>query len=210
MVLDKWPEDAGTAALELRAGEAAAELKDYRTALAHYGNAARGGRDSVAAQAMWQRVAVTDAWYESTRGATAAGVTSLGRDSLAHAVVATAEELLKQYPEHPHAADLMRPQGDLEKAQGWFDPRGRIGRMATRAERRPRAPRRGAARGRRLPPARFGDAGAAYEVALTAARHAGGIRSHAAPSRRSRSATTATPKPLSPPTPRPTRGMRSC
>ena len=100
-VLTTWPDDPEKSALELQAGEAGMELGDYPVALKHYAAAAASGSDSVAAQAMWQRVAVTDAWYESTRRGTDKGRTGTGSDSLARAVLAASDQMIERFPDHP-------------------------------------------------------------------------------------------------------------
>jgi tetratricopeptide (TPR) repeat protein len=173
-VLSTWPDDRDAAVLELQAGEAAAQLGDYPEALRRYSAAARSDRDSLAARALWQRVAVTDAWYQASRATGAGGRAPLGRDSLGKAVISTADELLERFPDQPGAADLMWRQGNLSFAHGWYGRAARdLGRMAERYPNDPRAPRaaileadahfrRGA----------FETAGAAYERALEVARRA--------------------------------------
>jgi tetratricopeptide (TPR) repeat protein len=174
-VLAGWPDDADAPTLALRAGEAGAQLGEYPRALRHYEAAARSGEDSVAAQAMWQRVAVTDAWYESTRGGAGATREATGRDSLAHATLAAADHLLERFPDHPQGADLMWRQGNLAFAHGWLDVSARhFGRMATTHPKDRRAPRAAILRADAyFRMGRFDDAGGAYQDALAAARQAG-------------------------------------
>jgi tetratricopeptide (TPR) repeat protein len=114
-----WPDDPETPALARNAGEAAAALGDYPRALDHYKMAA-AGPDSVAAVARWQQVAVTDAWYESTRGAQQRDGRSLGTDSLARAVIQATDGLLAREPNHPRAADLLWREANLGDAHGWW------------------------------------------------------------------------------------------
>ncbi len=174
-VLMTWPKDPDAPTLALRAGEAGAQLGEYSRALGHYDAAARSGEDSVAAQAMWQRVAVTDAWYESTRGAAVQGRSATGQDTLARAILAAADLLIERFPDHAQSADLMWRQGNLSFAHGWLDVSAQhFGRLATHHPRDKRAPRAAILRADaifRL--GRFDAAGTAYEEALAAARQAG-------------------------------------
>jgi tetratricopeptide (TPR) repeat protein len=174
-VLTAWPDDADAGHLALRAGEAGAQLGEYPRALRHYDAAARSDQDSVAAQAMWQRVAVTDAWYESTRGPAGPGRAATGRDSLARAVLGAADRLIERFPDHPQGADLMWRQGNLAFAHGWLDSSARhFGRLATRHPGDQRAPRAAILRADALYRLqKFDAAGGAYEEALAIARQAG-------------------------------------
>ena len=176
-VLSAWPDDPEAGTLALRAGEVGTQLGEYDVALRHYRTAAMVGPDSVAAQALWQRVAVTDAWYRSTRAATPAGAArdSVGRDSLARAVLAAADELLERFPDHPQGADLMWREGNLAFAHGWLDRAAAdFGRLAERHPRDPRAPRAAILKADALfRDAKFEAAGGAYEQALAMARAAG-------------------------------------
>ena len=174
-VLKNWPDDPDAPALALKAGEAATQLGEYPTALEHYRRAAAGS-DSVAVQAMWQRVAVTDEWYESTRGQASPGKprAATGQDSLARAVLRTAAELRVRFPDHPHAADLLWREGNLAFAHGWLDESAaRFGELASGHPGDARAPRAAILRADALfRLARYEQAGPAYEQALTAARAA--------------------------------------
>jgi tetratricopeptide (TPR) repeat protein len=122
-LLERWPGDSAAAVYELYAGEASGELGDYRGSLEHYRRAAAAGRDSVAARASWQQVAITDRWYESTRPAAPAkgAIRGAGSDTLARAVIAAVEELLKREPRHPQAADLVWRENQLAMLHGWND-----------------------------------------------------------------------------------------
>ncbi len=117
----RFPDDPEAAPLELAASEASQQLGDWPGALAHASAAEAAGPDSVAAKARWQKVAITDAWYESTREGAARGRTGLGREALARDVIARADELLKHEPKHPRAADLRWRQGNLAYAHGWWE-----------------------------------------------------------------------------------------
>ncbi|MFI5370825.1 MAG: tol-pal system YbgF family protein, partial [Candidatus Eisenbacteria bacterium] len=65
-LLARWPDGPDNPSLELRAGEAALALGEYRDALAHDRAAAQSAApDSVIGRAMWQRLAALDAWYDA-------------------------------------------------------------------------------------------------------------------------------------------------
>jgi tetratricopeptide (TPR) repeat protein len=174
-VLKSWPDDPDAGALALRAGEAGTQLGEYERALGHYETAARSSQDSVAAQALWQRVAVTDAWYESTRGGPAAARTGTGSDSLARAVLTAADRLLERFPDHPQGADLLWREGNLAFAHGWLDVSSEhFGRLATSHPGDRRAPRAAILRADALfRLEKFDQSGTAYEAALLAARQSG-------------------------------------
>ena len=167
-LLSHWPDDAEAPSLELEAGEASALTGDPAAALAHYERAAAIGADSIATQALWQRVAVTDAWYQSTR----TGAPALGRDSLARAVLTEGDRLLARFPDHPRGADIVWRQGQLALAHGWNERAvDDLGRMVTRHPDDRRAPLAANQRGEALfRLGRFEEAGAAFEAALVSAR----------------------------------------
>jgi TolA-binding protein len=174
-LLEHWPKDAEAPTYQLHAGEACLELGDHAAALTHYEAAAATGADSIAMQAMLQRVAVTDAWYERTRAASARGAGATGSDSLARAMLARGDELLARYPRHPKAGDVMWRQGNLAFAHGWFDRAAAdFGRLTESAAGDPRVP---AAAGLRAEAFyRAGDfeaAGRAFEATLEAATRSG-------------------------------------
>lgn len=183
-ILSTWPADSGRATLELNAGEASAQLGEFPDALGHY-RAAETGRDSVASQALWQQVAVTDAWYEKTRPSTPPAAArrdsasrpavATGTDSLARAVITAADRLLQRFPDHPRGADLVWRQAQLEVAHGWNDSAAvTLGRLSRQFPDDARAPL--AARLRADAIYRTNDfeaAGAAYEEALVVAQRAG-------------------------------------
>jgi len=173
-ILANWPDDPDAPALQLNAGEASASVGDYPAALAHYAVAAKTGPDSTVAFAMWQRVAVTDTWYEATRQA-GTGPKRLGNDSLATAVMIAADQLLERYPQHPRSADLLWREGNLAFAHGWYERSAAdFDRLASRHRGDARTPVATMMRGDAfLHLNRFEDAGVAYEQALAAARTAG-------------------------------------
>lgn len=176
-VLTSWPRDDDAPALALRAGEAATQLGEHARALRHYETAAGSSQDSIATQGLWQRVAVTDAWYESTRGSGADGKgrAATGSDSLARAVLAEADRLRERFPNHPQSADLLWREGNLAFAHGWLDiSAGHFGTLAKAHPTDKRAPRAAILKADawfRL--GRFDVAGGAYEEALVTARAAG-------------------------------------
>ena len=175
-LLERWPDDSSSAVFELHAGEASAGLGEFAGALAHYRRAAARGRDSVLTRAAWQRVAVTDRWYESTRPASAPGKPrGPGSDSLARAVIAAADTLLAAEPRHAQGADLVWRQCQLAVAHGWTaDAQALLARFVRGYPADRRAPL--AANERAQVFLRAGDhaaAGTAFEEALEVARRAG-------------------------------------
>lgn len=175
-LLQRWPSDSAAATYALYAGEASAALGDYPRALAHVRDAADRGRDSTAARAAWQVVALTDRWYESTRPAAVKGQPQApGRDSLAKAVVNAADWLLEREPRHPQAADLVWREGQLALAHHWNEQALLdLARFAREYPGDPRAPRAMAQRAEVYFAQRdFGAAGDAFEEAIVVARRAG-------------------------------------
>jgi TolA-binding protein len=174
-LLTHWPDGPEAPTFHLAAGEASARLGDHAAALAHYDAAVGAGRDSVAEQALHQRVAVTDAWYQSTRAPARGTTVSLGRDSLARAVLVAGDRLLDRFPAHAAAADVRWRQGNLALAHGWLERAAQdFDRLATAHPDDPRTPLATSLRADAL--FRLGDfagAGAAFEVALATARRAG-------------------------------------
>jgi TolA-binding protein len=170
-VIATWPKDPQVATLEMVAGEASTHLGEYPLALDHYAAAAKTGTDSVASVALWQRVAVTDTWYESTRGP---GAGALGSDSLARAVMTAGDRMLDRFPEHAQGSNAVWREGHLAFAHSWFDTAAvEFGRMATRYPNDSRAPLAASLKADALFRLdRFADAGQAYEDALAAARRA--------------------------------------
>ncbi len=170
-VLATWPAEPNHRALMLQASESRAALGDVAGALAHVDSVA-DGRDTLAAAARLQRIAVLDAWYERTRAASAGPV---GSDSVARAVLAAGESLLDGFPADAHAADVRWRQGQISFAHGWFDRAAEaFGAFAGRHPGDPRAPRAATLRADafvRLE--RFDRAQEAYESAFALARSAG-------------------------------------
>src|SRR6185436_19110847 len=145
----------------------------YAGALRHYEMAARTGGDSLAADALWQRVAVTDAWYGTTRSGS--DRTAIGSDSLARAVRQAADDLLGRFPNHPQAAQLAWRRGQLAYAHGWYaDAAGDFQTMARKHPGDPRVPDAAVMRADALYRLEDYDAaGTAWEDALTFAKAAG-------------------------------------
>jgi TolA-binding protein len=174
-LLTQWPDGPEAPTFHLAAGEASARLGDHAGALAHYDAAAGAGRDTVAEQALHQRVAVTDAWYQSTRVPARGSAVALGTDSLARAVLVAGDRLLERFPAHAAAADVRWRQGNLALAHGWLDRAAKdFDSLATGHPDDPRTPLATSLRADAL--FRLGDfagAGAAFEVALATAQRAG-------------------------------------
>ncbi len=181
LLLETWPGDPDAPIVELRAGDASAHLGEHEAALAHFARAAETGKDSTAALALLESVAVTDAWYESTRNArasgsgTGAGARSLGSDSLARAVLRTGDRLLERFTEHSSSADVVWRQGNLAFAHGWNERAATdFERLATRHALDSRAPLAATLKADALfRLERYEAAGTAFEAALEAARRAG-------------------------------------
>lgn len=166
-----WPDAPSRRALQLQACESRAALGDVHAALAHADSVA-AGRDTLAAAAHLQRVAILDAWYERTRPATA-GAT--GSDSVATAVLAAGDALLGAFPAGPHAADVRWRQGQLAFAHGWLDRASdAFGTFADRHGADARAPRAATLRADAFVKLeRYDRAQDAYERAFALARRAG-------------------------------------
>ena len=169
-LLGRFPREADAAATELLLGEANFALGDHPAALRHYALAERAGSDSLALRAAWQRVAVNDAWYETTRSGD-----GHGRDTLATAVIEAADALLRRAPMHPRAADLRWRQSQLSIAHAWYEQANdELARMVKDHPADSRAPLAANQRGDALfQLGRYDDAGRAFEEAVVVAREAG-------------------------------------
>jgi TolA-binding protein len=170
-VLATWPADPMHRALHLQASEALAALGDVPGALAHADSVFQG-RDTLAAAAALQRVAILDAWYERTRPS-AKGAT--GSDSVAHAVLAAGDQMLDAFPADPNAAGVRWRQGQLAFAHGWFERAAEtFGAFTEKHPSDPRAPRAATLRADAWVRAeRFDRAREAYERAYALASRAG-------------------------------------
>lgn len=161
-LLRVWPHDSAASVLHLHLGEAEAKLGDPVAALSHYRSAEEDAPDSVQAQSRWQQVAVTDAWYERTRG-----TAMRGSDSLARAVREAAATMIAKHPAHAGVADLRWRRAQLAMAHGWHEDA--IGDLAELVQQHPgdrRAPDAGVQRAEALfALGRFDAAGAAFEEA---------------------------------------------
>jgi tetratricopeptide (TPR) repeat protein len=94
--LGLWPDDADSYRMHFFAGEAAARLDQHSLAADHFVSAAESDSAGLALDASWQRVAVTDAWYRSSRpeGADSAP----GDESLATRLLAAGDEFVARFP----------------------------------------------------------------------------------------------------------------
>jgi len=169
--LAAWPASESNRALHLQACESRSALGDVAGALAHADSAA-AGRDTLAAAASLQRVAILDAWYERTRPATAQAT---GSDSVARAVLAAGDALLQAFPADPNAASVRWRQGQLAFAHGWFDVAAEtFGAFAERYPTDKRAARAATLRADAFVRSeKLDQAQDAYERALAQARRAG-------------------------------------
>ncbi|MCC6653304.1 MAG: tetratricopeptide repeat protein, partial [Candidatus Eisenbacteria bacterium] len=165
-LLRQWPDDAGAAALRLDAGNASAQSGDAPAALRYFAHVAKHAPDTLAAAALAQAVATTDAWYERTRGARPAG-----SDSLALAVIESGDALRNRFPAHALAADVTWRQAQLAVAHHWDDRAARdLPAFASRWPADARAPLAALQHGEALfRLGRFEAAGAAFETARTVA-----------------------------------------
>ncbi len=178
ILLERWPHDSENEMLALAAGEAASALGKHAQSLQLYGIAAASKRDSVAQAALWQRVAVADEWYRGTATAAHAGSGTpavLGRDSLAHIVLGSVDELLARYPRHPRAPELVWRAGNLAFAHGEYERAAQdFERLAKHHGTDPHVPQAACLRADALYRLdRFADAAVAYEAAQIVAQRAG-------------------------------------
>jgi len=174
-LLAHWPEDPEIQALELNAGEASAQLGDFAGAMSHYDAAAKSGVDSLASQALLQRVAVTDRWYESSRRQPDGALAATGSDSLAKAVIEAGDTLLAHDHSDPHGADIVWRQSQLALAHGWHDLAAqKLDQMILSYPADPRTALAASQKGDALfHDGNFEAAGAAFESALEVAKRAG-------------------------------------
>ncbi|NNF07995.1 MAG: outer membrane protein assembly factor BamD [Candidatus Eisenbacteria bacterium] len=63
-MLQTWPTDKHAPRTSLYAGEAALNLKQFETAMKHYGTAAASDTASFAEEANWRQVTTADSWHE--------------------------------------------------------------------------------------------------------------------------------------------------
>ncbi|MCI0453038.1 MAG: outer membrane protein assembly factor BamD [Candidatus Latescibacteria bacterium] len=121
-------------------------------------------------EASWQRVAITDAWYQDAEPARA----KASGDSLAGQLVAACKEFTRRFPADARCADVVWRGGNVAYAHGWYPDAATafmlFGDRFPADARAPRAVRMaGDARYQR---GEYDQAGAAYEKALTLARSA--------------------------------------
>jgi TolA-binding protein len=176
--LHYWPDGEESARIHYVAGEAAFRLERYPAALSHFGAAARASADAdaatpaMAADAAWQQVAVTDAWYRSSQRA---GSDDRGADSLATRLLSTAGDFVGRHPQDKRSADVIWRVGNVAYSHGWYtEAAGSLAMLSERFPSDPRAVRAmrmsGDAHYRR---ADFQAAGAAYEKTVALAVAAG-------------------------------------
>ena len=168
--LTHWPKAPDADKIHFVAGEAAVRLKQYPRSLAHFAAAAKSDSAGLAVEASFQRVAVTDTWYQSVRPANA----KAGGDSLGAQLLAACKEFTRLYPNDPRGADVVWRGGNVAYAHGWYPDAATafmlFGERFPADKRAPRAVRMaGDARYQR---AEYDQAGAAYEKALALARTA--------------------------------------
>ncbi|MEZ5064474.1 MAG: outer membrane protein assembly factor BamD [bacterium] len=111
-----WPAHAATPTHHYYAGEAAAALHRYPTALDHFARAAASDTASFRTDAEWQGVAVRDAWYESTRPA---GESAVGADSLATPLLAAIDSFTSRWPQDERVGDLLWRKANVAWSHDW-------------------------------------------------------------------------------------------
>lgn len=174
-VLRVWPADREADRMHFFAGEAAANVDAFDAAITHYHAASSSDSLPLAKDAAWQETAITDTWYERTRVPSAAEGTTTGADSLAKAVIGRSLHYVARFPEDPRGADLLWRSGQLAFAHGWYADAAEQFQSLERAyPGDSRVPQALALCGDAFYElAWYDDAGAAYEVALPAAKRAG-------------------------------------
>ncbi len=105
-VLRIWPDDADAARLHLYAGDAAAHEDAFAAAVSHFGTAAESDSLSLAQDASWQRVSVTDRWYRATAES----------DSLASVLISSLGTHVDRFADDPRNADLRWRRATLAMA----------------------------------------------------------------------------------------------
>ncbi len=113
--LNAWPKADDAPRMHFFAGEAAGQLNDYPVALDHFQTAARNDTGSVAIEASWQAIAVTDEWYRKI-----ASVGTTGSDSLANLIIVSGEDFVTRHPHDKRAADIVWRQGNVAYAHQWY------------------------------------------------------------------------------------------
>jgi TolA-binding protein len=169
-LLERHPDDPEAGRFHLYSGEAAAHLGRHDEALAHYTIVADGSGPE-ARDAEWQRVAILDKWYESTRTASPSGP---GDSVRAQALLAAEDRFRERHADDPRGADLLWRAGNVALAHAWYDRAASdFGTLAAGYPEDPRAIRAATLRGDMLLKAeRWEPAGLAYEDALLRARQA--------------------------------------
>ncbi len=121
--LQHWPDHEQAFAMHLQAGEAAHRLDRHAVALAHFEVAASGQHaaadtNAIAAEAAWQVVAVSDAWYRETRSGKTA---TTGPDSLARRLLTAIDWYQDRNPDADQMPTLMWRKGQVAYAHGWYE-----------------------------------------------------------------------------------------
>ncbi len=171
--LAHWPHASDATRIHFFAGETASHLNEYAHSIDHYRVAAKSDSIPLAAEATWQCVAVTDAWYRSSRPAGAAASAN-GADSLATRLLNAGRDFVTRFPDDPRCADIIWRAGNVAYAHGRYADAAMI--LPLLSDRYPDDKRAitavrmtGDARYRR---GEYEPAGAAYEKALALARTA--------------------------------------
>jgi TolA-binding protein len=167
-ILERWPLGRPAERFRMRAGEAAAQVREHDRALRHFAAAARSDSLELAVDAAWRRVSVRDAWYDSA-GSTPAG------DSLAANLLREIDDFAARHPGDPRRSELSWRAGNVAFSRGDYrraaDDFDRLLALPVDRERRARAAALRADALYRIDA--FGEAGDAYALARLAARTAG-------------------------------------
>jgi tetratricopeptide (TPR) repeat protein len=112
-----WPNADDAPRIHFLAGETANRLGSYSSAFAHFTMAAKSDSTTLATDAAWQVVSVSDSWYRSSRPTG----TDNGTDSLAVVLLNAGSQFVEHFPRDNRCADIIWRQGNVAYAHGWFD-----------------------------------------------------------------------------------------
>lgn len=135
-LLERWDGDRDAPRWHFLAAEARAHEAAYGAARAHFRAAAESDTAHFALQAAWQEAAITDAWYEATRGGR-----EHGDDARADDLLQSIARFRQRAPDDPRSVDLLWRAGQVAWAHADSDAAlASFQEMASRHESDPRAP----------------------------------------------------------------------
>lgn len=139
-VLAGWPEHGGAPSHHYYAGEAAAALEEYESALRHFATAAESDTASFRTDAAFQGIAVRDTWYEAERatmpaalaarattpttaatGAADSAASTAGPDSLARPLIESIDAFVAAWPADERGADLLWRKANVARTHEWHE-----------------------------------------------------------------------------------------